>query len=123
MSEQTKTVEPTPEQKETQQVLQTIAGAVTQSLNALNTRNDAANAALMGLTIILGAMPETAQLRPERVAAVMGVVMGKNNAMQQEVANFVTGIVNMAGEIPKAMAAVAAQYEADQARSAGAKLN
>jgi len=125
MADQTQPAEPTQEQKDAGFVMHTIAGAVTSSLDAMAQRNQVANAALMGLTTILAAMPETAQLRPERVAAVLGVVLGNNTAMQQEVANFITGVINTAREVPKAMAAAEAAYLADQAKAgnAGAKPN
>lgn len=116
MADQTPT-EPTQEQKDAGLVLNTIAGAVNSSLDALAERNQVANAALMGVTVILASMPETALLRPERVAAVLNVVLGNNKDMQQEVANFITGIVNTAREIPKAMAAAEAQYLADQEKA------
>ena len=114
--------EPTQAQKDTGFVMNTIASAVNSSLDQLAERNQVANAALLGVTVILASMPETALLRPERVAAVLNVVLGNNKAMQQETANFITGIVNTAREIPKAMAAAEAQYRADQEK-AGNKPN
>ena len=43
----------------------------------------------------------------------MGFVLRENTGMQQEVANFITGIVNTAKGIPGAMAAAEALYRAD----------
>ena len=51
--------EPTQEQKDAGFVLNTIAGAVSTSLDAMAQRNEVANAALMGLTVILASMPES----------------------------------------------------------------
>ena len=91
--------EPTQEQKDAGFVMNTIASAVNSSLDQLAERNQVANAALLGVTVILASMPETALLRPERVAAVLNVVLGNNKDMQQEVANFITGIVSAANTV------------------------
>ena len=104
-------------------VLNAIASAVSSSLTALNQRNESANIALMSFTIMLTAMPEIAALRPERLAAVMGVILQNgDDKMKKDVADYITAIVNMAQEVPKALAAAEASYIADQ-KAKGTTVN
>lgn len=123
MSDQTQANASANPQDDAGVVLSTIASAVSSSLTALNQRNEGANIALMSFTIMFAAMPEIAALRPERLAAVMGVILQKtDDNMKRDVANYITALVNMAQEVPKALAAAEAAYAADQ-KAKGATVN
>ena len=103
--------------------VQTLAAAMAQSFTDLNQRDSAANTTLIALTIILAAMQETAALRPERLAAVSGVMLRDRPDLQKEVATVITGIVNTSRGMSDAIASVAAQAAADRAKAGGAKPN
>jgi len=106
------------------QVMQAIAGAVGSSLTELGRRAESSNTALMAFTIMFAAMPETAMLQPERLAAVMGAILKGDDKTKKDVANYITAIINMAQEVPRALAKAEAAYMADQAKAgAGAKPN
>jgi len=123
MSDQTQANASATPQDDAGVVLSTIANAVSSSLTALGHRTESANIALMSFTVMFAAMPEIAALRPERLAAVMGVILQKgDDKMKKDVADYITAMVNMAQEVPKALAAAEAAYAADQ-KAKGAVIN
>ncbi len=118
-----RSAESTPTMADLAGTIQTLAATLAQSFTELNQRNNASNATLVGLTVILAAMQETAALRPERLAAVTAVMLRDQPALQKDVTKLVSALVNTSREMSNAFAAVAAQAVAEQARTGGARPN
>src|SRR5438874_1828225 len=103
--------------------LATAVGSAAQQW-AQKTQTDAITTA--AFTVMWAALPETAQLRPERVlTALSAVLRDQPLEFQQQVGSFINGLIKMSHDMTGVLAKMEADFRARQEKdgNAGAKPN
>lgn len=81
--------------------IQTLAGTLNNSMQAMATTAEVQQIAILGLGAIMACLPETAQIPQERLSAALGMLaQGRSKEFADKLANFMGTVIAASRLVP-----------------------